>query len=77
MAEYNNQDEEDYCIDCKPSEDLMASLAEDIHNSIVGNEDSHIDIVQIEHIVQSKGALEACATMSLLLDESNPDNRSF
>ncbi len=40
VSEFINQDKEDDCIDSQPSDSLVASMAEDIRNSIVGNEDS-------------------------------------
>ncbi len=48
-----------------------------LKNLFVGNEEPGTEIEQIEHVVQTKDALKALSTMSLLLDESNPDNRHF
>ncbi len=75
VSEFMNQDKEDDCIDSQPSDSLVASMAEDIRNSIVGNEDSDNETELNEYAVPTEDALKALATVSLLLDHSNPDNK--
>ncbi len=68
--EYLNLEEDEDCTDSLSPEELIASLAEDIHKSIEGNEDSDQELQPITPEFSTKDLLKALGIVSTLLDES-------